>query len=190
MGLDQYIYRMKKIGKDTLKELNGKHMDNIDGSQYMTIDKRFVDSAEYRDLADILQPIKLVATYIDEQKIKRDAKIPDDWQRTFEMTGRDLIKYVYGKNGECKSVVIPRSVFESRYLYDQEKDFYICRCKEVYYMRKFYDVQDAMYDLYDGDIENLGYHHMSEKMIYTLNDLVGKKVLDTDATNLYYHEWY
>ena len=141
MGLDQYIYRLSKVGKDTIKKLNGMHKDDIDYHDYMVVSKETIDKYpnSYSDILDILRPIQVKNTFIDGEKTV---------------------------------------------------DSYICKRKEVYYMRKEYEVQDSIYELYDGVIDNCGYHHMTEDMIDVVNECAGKKVLDTQANNLYYHEWY
>lgn len=193
MGLDQYIYRCSKIGKKTLLQLNGKRKNEIDWHEYMALRKDGVDESpeKYGDLMDILQPIKLVETLINMYRIMEDHDVPAHYETDYRSMGNGKITWgFYGESGE-KPITVSLTDDELKpYIYDQPTDYYICRGKEVYYMRKHYDTQDAMYDLYDGDIQNCGYHHMSEVMIHDLNDLEGKKVLDENATNLYYHEWY
>lgn len=191
MGLDQYIYRLKQVGDKTIKALQGKKVEELDWHKYLVMDKNGVDCKPemYKDIMHLLRPIKLIESYVDVEKLKKDAGVPEDWSLTCRSIMGSEITYTWGDlNGHISATVNKDN--EDKYVYEKEIESYICYCKEVYYTRKEYEIQDIMYDLYEGDIENCGYHHMSEDMIEALNEGEGKKVLDTDATNLYYHEWY
>ena len=191
MGLDQYVYRMKKIGKATAKQLEGKNTAEIDYNKFVVMDQDYVDKNPdmFSDIKDILTPVTVIDTTIDIERIKKDYDVPEHWciyMRSFMGGGA-----TYGFSGDGKSVTVSLDDNKlKQYLLEENTPSYVCYMTEVYYMRKHYETQDAMYDLYDGDIQNCGYHHMSEVMIHDLNDLEGKKVLDENATNLYYHEWY
>ncbi len=193
MGLDQYIYRCRKIGKKALLQLNGKRKSEIDWHEYMVLHKDRVDKRHemYGDLMDILQPIKLVKTSIDMYRIRENHDVPAHYEIGYRSEGDGQITWSFYGDPEEKPVIVSLTDNELKpYTYDQLTDYYICRSKEVYYMRKEYEVQDSIYELYDGTIENCGYHHMSENMIDVVNECAGKKVLDPAATNLFYHEWY
>lgn len=191
MGLDQYVYRMKQVGQKTIKAMDGKHIDDIDYHKYLVLDKKGVDNNPemYRDLMSLLRPITIVESYINVAQLKKDAGVPEDWSLISRSIMNGETTYTWGTfDNHIKATVNDDN--SDKYVYEERIPSYICRCTEVYYMRKHYEVQDDMYDLYDGAIENCGYHHMSEEMIDMLNFKEGKKVLDTQATNLYYHEWY
>lgn len=193
MGLDQYIYRCSKIGKKTLSQLNGKRESEIDWHEYMALRKDSVDKhpEKYGDLMDILQPIKLVETLINMYRIREDHDVPAHYEIGYRSVGNGQTTWSFYGDPEEKPITVSLTDDELKpYTYDQPTDYYICRGKEVYYMRKEYEVQDSIYELYDGTIENCGYHHMSENMIDVVNECAGKKVLDPTATNLFYHEWY
>lgn len=193
MGLDQYVYKCSKIGKKTLLQLDGKREAAIDWREYMALRKDGVDEHPemYSDLMDILQPIKLVETLINMYRIREDNDVPSHYEIGFRSTGNGKTTWKFYGESEEKPVTVSLTDDELKpYIYDQPSTYYICRCKEVYYMRKHYDTQDAIYDAYDGDIQNCGYHHMSQEMIEVLNDMEGKRILDPNAKTLYYHEWY
>ena len=191
MGLDHYVYRMKQIGKKTLLQLNGKKEDDFDYHEYLILDKDYVDDnpSMYKDIMTILRPIQIVKEYVNMDLIRKDNNIPEDWHLGLRSYGEDITYGFYGRDHQSKQVHLTVEQHK-KYEYSELVDSYICYCTEVHYMRKEYDIQDAMYELHDGDIQNCGYYHMSEEMIDKLNELSGRKVLDESATNLYYHEWY
>lgn len=195
MGLDQYVYRLSKVGKDTIKKLNGMYEDNIDWHDYMIVSKETVDKYpnSYSDILDILRPIQVKNILLDVDRMEKDYHVDGLDCRSTIMNYKG-ITYEYLKkhsNGDCEQISISLSEEQlKKYLYEKTVDSYICRRKEVYYMRKEYEVQDSIYELYDGVIDNCGYHHMTEDMIDVVNECAGKKVLDPAATNLFYHEWY
>lgn len=190
MGLDQYVYRLKQVGTKTIKALEGKMAEDLDWKKYLVLDKQGVDQSEmYKDIMHLLRPIKLKELRVNLDQLKKDAGVPDDWDVTCRSIMGTEITYTWGTMNNHISATV-NADNENKYVYEKEVESYICYCTEVHYMRKEYDIQDAMYDLYDGDIENCGYYHMSKEMIDKLNELSGKKVLDNSATNLYYHEWY
>lgn len=191
MGLDQYIYRLKQVGSKTVKALNGKHMEELDNKVYLILSKSGVDKYPemFKDIMNILRPITLIDSFVDVNKLKRDAGVPDSWGLTCRSYVGNEMTYTWGTMDNHISATV-NDDNKDKYVYEESVPSYICYAKEVYYMRKHYEVQDDMYDLYDGVIENCGYHHMSEEMIDMLNFKEGKKVLDTQANNLYYHEWY
>lgn len=192
MGLDQYVYQMRKVSQKNIQEFNKKNVDDLpDG--VLTINKASVDENPnmYKDILPILTPIKLVATLIDMERIKKDHNVPEYYQIGSRSCGGGSIGwgfYAPERRGYV-DVTLDEDELKS-YLYDEERDYYICYYKEVYYMRKHYDTQDLMYEIYEGEIENCGFHHMSQEMIEALNESEGKRVLDTRAKSLYYYEWY
>lgn len=193
MGLDQYIYRCSKIGKKALAQFNGKRESEIDWHEYMTLHKNSVDKHPemYSDLMDILQPVKLVETLINMHRIREDHDVPSHYEIGFRSVGNGETMWRFYGEPEEKSITVSLTDDELKpYIYDQPAEYYICRGKEVYYMRKHYDTQDAIYETYEGDIQNCGYYHMTQEMIEALNDEEGRRVLDPDAKTLYYHEWY
>ena len=191
MGLDQYVYRLKQVGDKTIKVLQGKMTNDLDWKKYLVLDKQGVDQKPemYKDIMHLLRPIKLKELLVNLDQLKKDAGVPDDWDITCRSIMGTETTYTWGTIDNHISATV-NDDNSDKYVYEKEVESYICYCKEVYYMRKHYDVQDDMYNLYDGAIENCGYYHMSEEMIDMLNFKEGKKVLDTQANNLYYHEWY
>lgn len=195
MGLDQYIYRLSKVGKDTIKKLNGMNEDDIDWHDYMIVSKETMDKYPncYSDILDILRPIQVKNTLIDIDRMEKDYHVDGLRCRGTIMSYKGIVYEYVKKTPDGNHETISISLSEEqlkKYRYEKTVDSYICRRKEVYYMRKEYEVQDSIYELYDGAIENCGYHHMSEDMIHAVNECAGKKVLDPAATNLFYYEWY
>jgi len=191
MGLDQYVYRLSKVGKDTIKKLNGMNEDDIDWHDYMVVSKEAMDKYpnSYSDILDILRPIQVKNILVDTERMEKDYHVDGLYCRGTIMSSKGIVyEYVDG-NHETISIALSEEQLK-KYRYEKTVDSYICKRKEVYYMRKEYEVQDSIYELYDGVIDNCGYHHMTEDMIDVVNECAGKKVLDTQANNLYYHEWY
>lgn len=190
MGLDHYVYRMKKIGKETLKQLNGKHADEFDWHKYLVLDAEYVETERgmYEDLKGVLQPITVIKTFVDIPRIEKELEIPNTAGIIMTSHQGNTTTYIWN-TPDHKSFTLNEQN-EKEYTYNEEVPSYICYCTEVHYMRKEYEIQDAMYELYDGDIQNCGYYHMSEDMLDKINELSGRKVVDSSATNLFYHEWY
>lgn len=73
MGLDMYVYRIKKLTDEEIKEMTGMIKDDAE-DQYdiLAIPQEVKDSGEYAQILSILRPVRMKQNYYDYSKIRKD----------------------------------------------------------------------------------------------------------------------
>ena len=186
MGLDMYAYRIKKASSRDIKDLitNGIRRDGI-----LFIENDKLDSNKYADLKPFVTEVSYISReHIDLEKIKKAFNIPEDAHNFYTIKSREFTQYKFSwtdQNGKkcTKSVDIPQEESE-KYLYDNPFVGYVVKYEEVGYWRKEYDLQDQLYSLYEGSIENCGFHKCNPEMIQAMH------LRCRDDNNIFYCEWY
>lgn len=191
MGLDQYLYRVSKIGDGLAKRLEGKNTSDVSG--YFILGREYIEDEEiqrtFKDLLPYFTKVRMLRTEIDLDRIRRDNGIPQDayWIDSRHV-GNERSEITFAlPDGTDKTVEWDAQ----RYTFEEPFDAYVCQKEEVYYWRKAYDVQDYIYDaLKPTDVENCGYYLLSPDII---NDMVERGFIDycfDDSGDIFYHEWY
>ena len=193
MGLDMYAYNIRKARKSDLKILSGS---DIYPARETTFSDGFAlihADEDTEDLAEIADKVTLKCPYLDDDKIKRCAKIPKEWELRSECVEADgTVKRLYTFKApdeeEKKGVVLTPELIK-RFTAYEDKEFYPVSMKEVGYWRKDYDLSHKMYEAYEEatgkTIENCGYHRCSQEML----DALGIEEMPSEGA-VFYHEWY
>ena len=190
MGLDMYAYRVRKLTDEELTEIEGRNVSNL-GDEVLCIPEEDIAENEdgaFADLLPYIRQVNVAKTETDFDKIRRDYGVPDSWEL-----------YSYGYNGSATTLRFwggnRNNVKEISISYQKSKEYERTRivpCRAVHYVevgywRKEYDLEDALYEAYDGQIVNCGFHLANEKM--------QRLMLEHDAyfspdDTVFYHEWY
>lgn len=199
MGLDMYCIRIKKLSEKNLAEIKGKTYEEISqmGYSIWTIDKHNKYLVE--DAIPYLTRVLIKSTKFNYAKLKRDKHIPLNARETGFSSSSNGMGFTYRLKGKTYTAHITTSEAENYYI--PIKTFvYVCKTKEIGYWRKEYNLQDAIYDACDTQIENCGYYKVNEEMEYlmthnengypcpTKHDF--DKHRNDPRYGYFYHEWY
>ena len=184
MGLDQYIYRIRK----PKMENRAYTTDEID-----TLDLRyvFVDDAErnknlYHAL--LLYAVKRDYTtqFYNLEKIAEDYNMPSKIVPT--MFSADAIGFTgYKENGDSVYHKISSEEVEKKYIITKTLPAYFWEEEEISYWRKNYELQDWM------NVENIEYVLLNANLIHKLNNRFWEDIPEEDPGEdeaLFYWEWY
>lgn len=198
MGLDMYIYGIKEINeKDIPENITEEWLDN-NGYSYV---QRYEDDDEdefdkmYHDLYDYSVMKDVIFTDIDYDKIYKDYKLPKNAVLSGLKSGGTFI-FQYGKYGELsKEVTISDEELKK---YDKQviRKALIYKYDELAYWRKEYDLQDLIYNEYNGEIYNCGFHKIDDELMKKINKYLKSRKMDKQSINddgyivKMYQEWY
>ena len=189
MGLDQYVYKISKIGLEKRTYTSAEIREL--GLSCVMVD----EANEYKQLYAELIPYTIKrdvsAEFLDMEKIIADYNLPSN--SSVGMMSYDKIT-LSGKNenGEYIRQDITRDEIENKYTITKINPYYIWKEKQVAYWRKHYDLQDWIYDEL-GDVDNTGYYMLNADVIKALNDAFDEDVPVMEPTKdsaLFYWEWY
>lgn len=194
MGLDQYIYRVKKPQLED-RTYTAEEISN------MGLASANVDEVKYEAslIAQIL-PYTVVRNvtdgYINKEKIIKDFNLPkDSYIGMWSARGIDI--GAVDDNGVYKNAFVSKQDIEEKYTIIKTVPTYIWKMEEEAYWRKHYELQDWFYeaieDTYDEHVENCGYYVLNAEMIAEMNARFDEHVPEEDPTDdeaLVYHEWY
>ena len=194
MGLDMYVYRVKK------PQLEEKTYTAEEISK-MGLSSANVNEVEHEmSLLEQILPYTVVrnvtGSYLDKGKIIADYNLPKDSyvgmisHKGIQISGQN-------GNGERVSQCVPSSVIQEKYIIYKTVPTYIWNMEEEAYWRKHYELQEWFYniieDAHDTQVENCGYYVLDADMIAEMNARFGEHVPEEDPTEdeaLVYHEWY
>lgn len=194
MGLDMYIYRVRKPQLEertyTAEEISkmGLSSANVDEVKHEeSLLEQILPYTVVRNVTD---------SYLDKKKIIADYNLPkDSYVGMFSWEGIQISGT--NDNGERVSQFIPDSVIQEKYIIYRTVPTYIWKMEEEAYWRKHYELQEWFYDkiedAYDVQVENCGYYILDADMIAEMNEQFGEHVSEEDPTDdeaLVYHEWY
>ena len=198
MGLDMYAYRLRKPTEKELEDIKttGKIPDH-----FITIQKDDIDKNSCKDVKPFakLMPVKI--EYINMEQIRKDNDIPDNMYCFGTGYREDAVHYNFIHGDESKNIVVSYKDIEDKYTITSVEDRYIAHIDNVGYWRKEYTLQDTLHELYDGYIENCGFHKCSPEMIEAMLDKkydneaygIGIKstaAVTTEDEDIFYEEWY
>ena len=227
MGLDMYVYRLRRLSDAEMEDLHGLNMDELE-KRYMVFYGDSVDEypSGIQHILPFLRKIEHVRTKtFNMERCMEHYGIPKDWIRTGAAYGNSVqfsfrkrfeeireednldydpsipdspeklkvkrVKY----SDEVKEIDMTSEEYD-QFLEDIETSVYVCDGEDILYWRKEYDLQDMIYSLYEGQIENCGYHALNDDMkdaICAFRE--GQSIPDDffvpDDDVIYaYHEWY
>lgn len=189
MGLDQYVYKVSKIGLEK-RTYTSAELREL-GLNFISADIVKENECLYYQLLPYTIKRDISVEFIDTDKIIADYHLPSN--SSVGMMSYDKIT-LSGKNenGEYIRQDITRDEIENKYTITKINPYYIWKEKQVAYWRKHYDLQDWIYDEL-GDVDNTGYYMLNADVIKSLNWTFAEDLPVMEPTKdsaLFYWEWY
>ena len=199
MGLDMYVFKLKKVSPSDLEKVIACGENSFDKLRDINphiscfnIDESDEEAVEmFKDAMPYLTEVTLNTEYIELDKIRSDYDIPEDADvvgRRFSGDGNVGITFKFGD--ERRDVNLTDDMINEKYTTVVPEKCYIVERFECAYWRKAYNLQDDIYKAYDGVILNCGYHKVNEDMFSLMADDINADFSDTENEALFYHEWY
>lgn len=189
MGLDQYIYRVKKPNIQD-KVYTSDELRRMDLSKISVEDFKN-NPVLYEDLRPYVVKRDVECKFYDLKKIVSDYGLPQNssiWM--YSMKGIEISGTT--KNGERVNKAISTEEIEAKYVKTEILPYYIWEEEEVEYWRKHYDLQEWIYNnIYE--VENTAYCILSTDLIKQLNKRFNEDIPveePTEESALFYWEWY
>ena len=201
MGLDQYIYRIKKTNAKDIKRLKDQNIDQIErliGPDTMAIYQNSMlnNPDKFKDIKHLCTKVNMIIDYVNIKQVRKDYDIPDTWIDTGFSANDKRYRYCFGgptyNNIKAKDVELTLDEIKNKYLLHENEDTYVCDLIREYYMRNENDINDILCDIYledtGNDILNCGYHKMTPRMIEFINR--SQQLNFNEQDELFYHVWF
>lgn len=191
MGLDMWVYGIKDITKDDIPDKMTE--DWYEEHGYNTIIEYDDDNefdVMFHDLFDYSVIRNVEYTEVDFDKVKKDYGIKPEASISM-MCGDGTIGFSHGKY--YKEINLSDT---KKYEVKIYRKSLIYKSEELAYWRKEYNLQQLIYDNYDGDVYNCGFHKLDDDLIKKINkylkrnDMNKQGINDPDYDVKMYHEWY
>ena len=216
MGLDMFLYKYRKLTNEEKEALKNNvftedHLDK-NGYTYFRItthddDFHLVSGLYY---AGFLHPAKVMETELDMDAVRGDYNIPDDarivgYRIRPEGSNYTFRWLAYDKSTRERDISLSAEEIEDKYTLEVMREMFVGASDMVSYWRKYYDLQDHIYELLDETIENCGYYAVNEDQLESIFDFIkadsefnhvdeempsGPPHYDPDREGIFYHEWY
>lgn len=189
MGLDQCIYRVKKLELSeriyTSEELGGMDLDKVAVEDFENCKGLFGQLKPYMVKRDVLCKLYDIEKMIADYNLPSGSRI---WRYSYD----DIELSGYDENNQQVSRAISRDEIERKYIKTEIIPHYIFSREEVCYWRKHYDLQDWIYE-HVSNADNTAYCILSADLINELNETFDEDIPieePTDESALFYWEWY
>ena len=196
MGLDMWIYGIKEINEKNIPENVTEEWLDDNGYSYVQqyedddeFDKMYPDLYDYSIMKDV------IFTDTDFDKIKKDYNLPKN--ALVSGFGSDgTIIFSYGKLGRFRKENTKSNEELKKYDKQVTRKALIYKYNELAYWRKEYDLQDLIYNEYNGDVYNCGFHKIDDELMKKINKYLKSKGMDKQSINddgyvvKMYHELY
>lgn len=190
MGLDQFIYRVRKPELEE-RVYKSTEIDNMPNMHRVFL----VDAEDEMDLIEQLLPYTVVraveAQFMDTKKIFEDYGLPENAHVRY-MSGVSITYEGTDENGNHVEKTISMWEVDEKYTVKKVLPCYIWESEEVQYWRKHYALQDWIYEHIDG-VRNTGYYILDAELIRELNKEFDEHIPKEDPDDesaLFYWEWY
>lgn len=188
MGLDQYIFRVKKLELAdrlyTSEELSTMGLDKIPAEHF--------DNEMYKQLKPYAVKRDVLCKLYDTAKIIEDYNMPNG-SHIWSYCGNEITIGGYDANNQRVDKTITRDEIERKYIKTEIIPYYIFSTEEVWYWRKNYDLAEWLDDNMKCTRENTGYYKLTKTLIKRINSKFKAKIPEESATKesaLFYWEWY
>lgn len=171
MGLDMYLYRIRKPTDEELAPLLAKPdltADDLEEAGFATL------TAPLDDDCKTLEPYTAVvhcqsSRYVNLAQIRKDFQIPDNANVVSEGYGKQRVSYTFDNYEDFRMELAFTDAQLERYLFRQEEDLYVFAREEVLYWRKFYPLQNAIHDIFyrlnGRSLENCEYWPATDEVL-------------------------
>lgn len=193
MGLDMYLYHIKKATDEDVAHVQGQKLSNIidDYGVYFDDEPSLIEA-----IKPYLRQVTVRVTETDWDKLLTEHNIPLDVHLTGWSSGPEGRTYsLRDENDKLYHISLSHEEDE-RYDIEVDRDVYIAHeSTQCGYWRKNYALSDELSSI--THIENCGFYPVNEEMwdaIINLNNSDGLEIEDyipiSDDECLAYHEWY
>ena len=189
MGLDQYIYRVKKLELSeriyTTEELGKMNLHKIAVEDFESNKELYEQLKPYAIKRDVLCKI------YDVEKMITDYNLPSN-SHIWGCSGNKIMIGGHDANNQQINQTISYDKIERKYTKTEIIPHYIFSTEEVWYWRKHYDLQDWVYENIDN-VDNTAYCILGADLINELNETFEEDIPveePTEESALFYWEWY
>ena len=197
MGLDMYAFKVRKLTEAEAASLTMTKLDDIPSVFNAFLVSDVKDRKHLiADLTPYLTTVRMIATFVNFKKIIEDAGVPNDAVLCGEHMSPSEVGFSFSwkNNGEHidKSFTMSFSEYCEKYLYESDADFFVFARREIGCWRNYDALQEKLYDLYVGVIENCGFYSCNDDMIDEMvkSGVSEDSVSCNDEEGIFYHEWY
>ena len=189
MGLDMYVYRIKKAELEERKYTTIE-LSNL-GLSYVCVEDAHDDISLYAQLLPYTIKRNASAECYDIEKMIADFNLPSNshiGMYSYEM----IVLYGTTDDGKYVKQEIFREDIEKKYTITKTSTYYIWESENIAYWRKHYDLQDWIYDTLEN-VDNTGFYILNADVITELNKKFDEYLPEEDPTDesaLFYWEWY
>lgn len=189
MGLDQYIYRVRKPQLEdrvyTVEELGKLNLTKNSVVDFETNTNLFAQLAPYTVKRDVEGEYYNVERMIADYHLPANSHIVSFGSDGVELLGTN-------ERGEyVKQQISEEEIFE-KYIKIEVHPHYIWEEIEEDYWRKNYDLQDWIRNVIEG-VDNTGYYILNADLIAEINEAFNSNISEEDPTEesaVFYWEWY
>ena len=192
MGLDMWMYGIKDISNENIPDGMPESWYEENGYKLITHyddDKDFEQMFHDMYAYSAEKNVEYGETDYDKIKedygIKKEARISSFCGNTIGFSCKDYYKEIDITHDELDKY--EKKVFHKALIFKGD---------ELAYWRKEYDLQDLIYNEYDGQIYNCGFHRLTKTMMTKINrylksrDMSKQNINSEDYVAKMYHEWY
>lgn len=190
MGLDQYVYRVKKPSLEdrvyTREEISSLGLASV-----------FIESVEraehlYQQLFPYVVKANVSAQFYNVEKIISDYNLPKNSSIGYISSQDGIALYGTDSNGNHIRHAVSAKEVDEKYTITKVKPSYVWKEEEQAYWRKDYDLQGWIYDTIEG-VDNTGYYILDANLINEINDKFDADIPEegpTEESAMFYWEWY
>ena len=190
MGLDSYIYRVKKPEGLADKVYSSDELRNMGLDAVL---------AEYQDdpLICELKPycvtVRVESPYINMQSIRDAYDFGEDAYVVAQHSDGSIVVHEKRPNGTEHSQEISGTEMRDKHLLNLVDEHIVFRKERIAYWRKDYNIEAFFANKHDDGIENTGYYILDLETIKEFNSRFSPKLPEeapSEDSALYYWEWY
>lgn len=166
MGLDMYLYKIQRLGKDRAESLRGRSVWDLPDWTHL-IDVK--STSCYKEFEPYGHTISIKeGTNVDAEKLKERYNIPKEAVLSWSAEKLDKCTYTFtmAQWDKPRRITIPTNDAEA-FMVPYYKDYLLCNFKEVGYWRKDYNLLDVIVDKLP-ELFNGGCHIIPDKVLEEL----------------------
>ena len=192
MGLDMWMYGIKDISNEDIPDGMPESWYEENGYKLIT---------HYDDDNDFEQMFHDMCDYSTEKNVEYSETDFDKVKKDYGIKKEAYLSYFGGnKIGfSCKDYYKEIDITQDELDKYEKKVFHkalVFKRDELAYWRKEYDLQNLIYNEYNGQIYNCGFHRLNKTMMTKINrylksrDMSKQNINSEDYVAKMYHEWY
>ena len=204
MGLDMYVYKMRKLSDREAQEINGLTFSGLKGinKNYIAFsEKEMVELGKtlYADVKPFLTAITYKSTTVKQKELRRDRKLASQMvlgSCDYYEDKREWILYWFDKENPNNEDSMYRMVLTKdqmeKYLAYNPSTLYVVERQEIGYWRAQHELRERVHKATQKKIENCGYYAVNKAMSEELvkAGLAKKFLKEAERKSLCYLEWY